>query len=138
MNDAAEIRLRGEHAREVEKLRAEIEELREQREQAETRGLELMGDRVRMIADSEARVQMDGEEIARLRADNERLQLRLTRIETVAEAIHNAFKPGARLPHEQEKALTDLAIALREQPADPLHRNDPRYAGAFDTRGKTA
>jgi hypothetical protein len=66
------------------------------------------------------------------------LQLRLIRMEAVAEAVHHAFKPGARLPGEQEKALTDLAIALREQPADPLHRNDPRYAGAFDTRGKTA
>lgn len=46
-----------------------------------------------------------------------KLQLRLMRIEAVAENVHNAFKPGARLPHEQAKALTDLAIAVREQPA---------------------
>jgi len=54
-----------------------------------------------------------------------KLQLRLIRIETVAQQVHEAFTPGARLPHEQTKALTDLAIAVREQPAEPapeLHR----------------
>jgi len=50
-----------------------------------------------------------------------KLQLRLMRIEVVAEAVHNAFKPGARLPHEQTKALTDLAIAIREQQPDHVH-----------------
>jgi chromosome segregation ATPase len=48
-----------------------------------------------------------------------KLQLRLIRIETVAQQVHEAFTPGARLPHEQTKALTDLAIAVREQPAEP-------------------
>jgi uncharacterized coiled-coil protein SlyX len=51
-----------------------------------------------------------------------KLQLRLIRIEAVAEQVHNAFKPGARLPHEQTKALTDLALAVRELPANPESR----------------
>jgi chromosome segregation ATPase len=89
-------------------LERENEDLREQREQAETRGLMLLGERTEL----EEQIKAKDDYIVKL-------QLRLIRIETVAQQVHEAFTPGARLPHEQTKALTDLAIAVREQPAEP-------------------
>jgi chromosome segregation ATPase len=89
-------------------LERENEDLREQREQAETRGLMLLGERTEL----EEQIKAKDDYIVKL-------QLRLIRIEAVAEQVNNAFRPGARLPHEQAKALTDLAIAVREQPAEP-------------------
>jgi chromosome segregation ATPase len=89
-------------------LERENDELREQREQAETRGLMLLGERTEL----EEQIKAKDDYIVKL-------QLRLIRVEAVAEQVNNAFRPGARLPHEQAKALTDLAIAVREQPAEP-------------------
>jgi chromosome segregation ATPase len=105
-------------------LERENDELREQREQAETRGLMLLGERTEL----EEQIKAKDDYIVKL-------QLRLIRVEAVAEQVNNAFRPGARLPHEQAKALTDLAVAVREQQPAHVHADvapilDPKSSRA--------